>query len=828
MASSISGYTDPGVYISEVINPAAISLATVPDVLAIVAYGNRSKRSINETVKRGQIYEEALTLAGTSPYIATLVNRGDRRVSNTVVRRTLGGDTIILPDAAISYQAAKLTGTVLTTVNISTAKAIGIKLDNGQEITIQLEYNAAASTTITGSLIVSKHPFSGALGNAATPAEIATALNAALAAATALGYGTTYSAAVTVDAGKLVITSQLTTPYSDVYVLQPFANDGTAALGFTAPAYATTILVVADAYYSSSATYEVDYVAVNTNVDPLANTATGITRVGSFANVTSFYINTDYLLTAGDIDWSPDIAANYTGVAGTGVTPGNFDLSPEDTIKIAMDGKGAVTIDLVGMASPPPGYVTIAVPGDAAPADIAANINAVLSASANYGPRYRATATVVSNKIKITSPNEGTASSIEFSAPTTNSAIQQIFGLLTAQLPYAVIGVGTHPSVGTLYFITYEYARPTADYDTPKRFFSEDQMIQDLTPVAMGNMLSIYGQIAFDNGAPSIVCCQVNDTSTPGFPTVNEVETAIDGLAKSSVTTDVVVADTRLNVQTYLLNHIEVQSSITEKNYRSGWFGMPTSTLVGDKDTPDTFVYRAAVTLQVAPDSPARGRMILVAPTGAERVIIEETGRQVRMTFDSTAVACAIAARHTSFSSPAVSLASKTIVGFDATTFPTYLKAERAQLASNGCMVVTLDGGNLRILDPVTTEAGGGGMAKFMYRETTSQKDNVTRLVDKTIASNLQGVVPDDLADFIFDIKVFVASVLTSLISSGAIGPFRDANGVSRDIDISKDVQAEQSKSDPTRFTFRYWYYLRYPALRFEGQFSTDNPFWTV
>jgi hypothetical protein len=387
------------------------------------------------------------------------------------------------------------------------------------------------------------------------------------------------------------------------------------------------------------------------------------------------------------------------------------------------------------------------------------------------------------------------------------------------------MGVGTSPGVGVLYYITYEYDRPTSDYDNPKRFFSEDQMTQDLTPVAIGNTLSTYGQIAFDNGAPSIVVSQVNDQSTVGFPTVNEVEDAIDALSNSSVTTDVLVADTRINVQTYLLNHIEVNSSPTQKNYRSGWFGMPIGTAIGDKDTPDSFVFRAAVTLQVAPDSPARGRMILIAPTGVQRTITEEDGAQVTLDMDSTAVACAVAARHTSFTSPAISLASKTIIGFDSTTFPTYLRNERAQLASNGVMVVTQDGGNLRILDPVTTEAGGGKLPQFSYRETTSQKDNVSRLIDQVISRNLQGVVPSDLADFIFDIKVFIAGVLTSLIETGAIGPFRDSNGVSRDIDLSKDVQAEQSSTDPTKFFFRYFYFLRYPALRFFGEFSVDNPF---
>ena len=822
MPLNISGYTDPGVYIGEVVTPSGISIATVPDVIGIVAHGNRNKRSINEAVKRGQVLGEPLTVGGTSPHLATLIDRGDRRVSNTAVRRSLSGELITLPSNALTYLGAALTGSAITTVDMTNPKAFGFVMDNGQKITIQLEHNAVPSVIVIGSLVVSKHTFT--VQAAATRAELVATINAALAGASALGYGTLYSTAATDTTTAIKLTSPITTPYSDVQVLACFANDGTATLGFTTPAKAVTTLQIADAYYQSAASYDADYVSVDTLVDPLSQTALDIIRAGSFANVTSFSSPTDYVLTSGDIDWTPDTAAAFIGA-----NPQTFDLSTNDTIRIAFDGKAAVDVDLVSLGSPPPGYVSPGTPVTTTAAQVVNNINAIMSVAAGYGPDYKTCATVATgNKIRLVSPIQGTASSVEVAAPSTSSAVFTIFGLSGGQLPLTLIGTGAKPATGVFYFITYEYARPTNDFNTPKRYFSEDQMIQDLTPVSRYNPLAVYGQIAFDNNSPSVVVCQVNDLTLPGFPTVNEITTAIDGLRKTSVVTDVVVSDTRLNVQTYLLSHIENESSPTEKNYRCGWFGMPTSTLVGDKDTPDTFVYRAAVTLQVAPDSPARGRLFLLAPSGADRTITEEDGVEVTLTMDSTAVACAVAAKHTSFTSPAISLASKNIVGFDATTFPTYVRAERAQLASNGVMVVTQDGGRLTILDPISTEAGGGKLPQFMFRSLASQKDNVTRAVEQAIAKNLQGLVPDDLADFIFDIKVFIASVLTALIETGAIGPFRDANGVSRDIDLSKDVQAEQSKSDPTKFSFRYFYFLRYPALRFFGQFSTDNPFWST
>jgi len=829
MTLSISGYVDPGVYVGEVITPGAISLATVPDVVAVVAYGNRSKRSLNEAVMRGQVFGEAITLASVAPHTATLVNRGDRRVTNSTVRRTLAGTTITLPYNALTYVTASLTGSAITTVDMTAAKAIGFKMDGGQDVTISLIHNAAPSVVIAGSLITVKYTF--AAPAAATRAEIAAAINGALSAASALGYGAAYAAVTTNTGTALAFTSPSAVSASDVQIVRPFVGssapvgyDATAALGFTIPGSgvlaAPTVLRVADLYYDATASYEADYVAINTLLDSLQYDATNMVRVGSFANVTSFFVNTDYVLNSGNIDWSADTGASFTGA-----NTETFNVSTNNTIVLALDGKGAVTIKLDALASPPVGYANPAVNTAATAAELVNNINAVMAVASGYGPKYKAVGVNAAGKVQITSPNQGVASSVEISAPGALSAVQAIFGLITSQLPYTVLGTGNKPIPSTMYFATYEYIRPTEDYNLAKRFYSEVQMIQDLTPVAPANLLSIYGQIAFENNAPSIVCCQINDATTPGAPSVIETQVAIDGLKQSSITTDVIVADTRLSVQTYLMSHIEVQSSPTEKNYRTGWFGMPKGTAIGDSDTPNTFVYRAATTLQVSPDSPARGRYVLVAPSQADRTLLLEDGTQVTMTFDSTAIAVAIAATHTSFTSPAVSLASKTIIGFIPDTFPQYVRAERAQLASNGVMVVTYDGGVLRILDPVTTEAGGGKLPQFSYRECASQKDNVSRAVEKIIKNNLVGVVPDDLADFVFDIKINIASVLTSLIEVGAIGPFRDANGVSRDISLAKDVQAQQSTTDPTKFFFKYFFFLRYPALRFFGEFSVDNPF---
>lgn len=819
MALNVSGYVDPGVLIGEVIVPAGITLATTPDILCIVATGDRQKRAINEAVQRGQVLEESITLAGSAPHTAQLTNRGDRRVSNTVVRRTVGQETITLPAAAISYPAAVLDGGA-ETYDLSTNNAIGLKIDGGQEITMTFA-DGASAVNITGTLVEVTTALAGG-ATTATAAEVAAGINAGLAAASALGYGATFATVASDNSGSLRLTSPTNGPNSDVRVLEPFANDATATLGFTTPARADTLVEIDAAFFDSSGSYEIDYVSDETLVDPLENgPANTVIRVGSFAGVRSFTENIDYILTGGgDLDWSPDTAASFTGsIAET------FDVSTNDFLRIALDGKAAVNIDLNALASPPPGYANPAAPAAATAAEVANNINAILSTAPGYGPRYRAVASDSGGFVQLTSPTQGLVSSIEVAEPASNDATTAVFGLSTGQLPYVVMGTGSTPATGVIYFATYEFDRPSEEYNEPKRFFSEDSMVQDLGPVAFDNRLSMLGQIAFDNDAPSIITVQVDDQNTPGFPTVNEVNDAIDSAKKSSLITDICADDTRLNVQTFLLSHVENQSSVTEKNYRSGWFGMPDGTEVGDRDTPDTYAYRAGVTLQVSPDSPARGRLFLVAPAGAQRTITNEDGTQTTLTLSSVGPAVAVAAKHSSFTSPAISLAGKTVIGFDATTFPSFLKAERAIMVTSGVLVVTNIGGRLELLDPVSTERGGGALPIFLYRSLSSQKDNVTRAVDRAIDRNLRGIVPEDLADFIFDIKTVVGAVLTSLIESGAIGPFRDANGVSRDIDLSRDVQAEQSQTDPTKFFFRYFFFLRYPALRFFGEFSVDNPF---
>lgn len=826
MAFDIGSYTDPGVYIQEQVVPGSVSLSTVPLTVCLIGVAKRDKRVNNEAEVRGAVSDETLTVSSTpSAHYATLANISDRKSANTVVYK----DGVALDSSHVSFLPASIVGPTLTTLNFTTNNKISLAMDGKQAVTIAITSGADA-TTITGSLItqalasIDGTPAIGAL----TADVIAEGINKALNGATSLGYGPAYASVAVAASNIITLTSPLSTSASDIRLYQAFpsAHSQTVAVfGGSVPRQASSIVNIDNASYDSLSVYTADYVATNTDVDTLVNAnVQSVVRVGSFASVTSFRANQDFSLSGDTLDWSIDAAAVFT----SSVAAATHDISTNDTIVLSLDGKSAVTIDLNGMASPPPGYANPSSAAAATPAEITNNINAVLAASASYGPLYRNVATVSgggsSSKLVLTSPTEGTGSYVQLAAPTSLSAVTALFGLTTGQLPYSANGTGSRPAAGAVYFATYEYTRPTNDYNKAKRFFTPDSLYSDVGFQTSTNQLAMAGGIAFDNKAPSVMVVQVNDSIFNGSPSQSEIQAALTAAAATSVATDVIVLDTRLAVQVDLFNHVINSSSPTEKAYRRGWFGMARGTLVGDRDTPDTFIYRATRTLQVPADSAGRGRMILVAPSEATRTIVKEDGSEEDVDLDGTYLAVAIAAKMTSFSSPADTLLRKTISGFVTDGFTEYLKFERGLLASNGVTVVTLDAGRLVLLDPITTEAGGGRLPSFQEISASTQKDATSLAVTQMVDANLVGVVPSDLARFIVTIKGYIGSALRSLISSGSIAPYKDdASGVTRDLDLSKDIQVFQDSTDPTKYRFRYTYNLRYPAKRFFGEYSVDR-----
>jgi len=796
-------YEEPGVTQQEQLSPTNLATSPLSATLALVGIAPRERTVFNEALRRGQVVNEALTFTPSSPYLATLATRANRRQQDAVLLRN---GTDVIPISGWSFLPAQITS-LPETYAIPANAYITLSIDKRGYISIPIP-----------------------------PAALQTAANIAIAINNALNgsplYGPGYAGVAVDVAGTVQLTSPTSGPNSDIRVIPtpddtaPVVVDVTTTIfGVVIPFIAQTIIQIADPFYQPSSTYTLSYISVSTIVDPLLNpNVQAITKIGNLPNVTDYISPTDYDLSGNNIDWAANTQVTLSAV---GLEPYAIVAGVNDQLRFSINGLSVKTVTFPA--------------GPQAAADLATIINQALIVDPVYGPLYGAVAADDGlGRLTLTAPNQfldepaaqGAYSMIEFFATPANS-VTLLFGIANSSLPYMKTGESKQPAVGATYFATYTFTRLNTDYNNSSAitnlFLNEDDAHSYTGPITSANVsqnkLGIGASIAFDNGAPRVVLIQADDSTSPGFPTVNQMNRAIDAAADNSEITDIVVLDTRLAVHVRLLEHVATASSPSEKDYRMGWYGMARNTPVGSVDVPDTLVYRAKVTLQVSPDSPGRGRSILVAPSNVSRQITYADGSEALVALDGTFLAVSVAARKTSFLNPATALVRKTITGFDIDSFQTYLKGERKTLLSNGVTVVSPIGGRFVIVDALTTEQGAGNVIEFIEPSAMAQKDAVVRAVDQALEDNVVGIVPTDLADYINDIKGFIAGALQSLIDNGYCGRYTDQNGNPRNINLSSDIQVFRSKTDPRKYFFRYWFNLRYPGKIFDGVYAVDAPF---
>jgi len=569
-----------------------------------------------------------------------------------------------------------------------------------------------------------------------------------------------------------------------------------------------TSILIGDAFWKATSTFKISYIAPTSLVDALLNAnAVKVTKVGSFPSVTSFVLGVDYVLSVNAIDWSFLTVGTFVGAP---TEP--FNLAINSNLKFSLDGLADITVDVVG-----------AIPAATTAAEIVSALNTALAADINYGAPYAAAAVVDTGAVRLSGIVPGAVGSVTLKEAALTSAHLEVFGIATVALPLTVLGVGAKPSLGSTYYASYEVTRPASDFNTPFQFFSPASAYSIVGFPDIDNPLANYVDICFTNGAPSVFCVIAKDSDSDGIYTDTDFITALAATETKAGMTEIVPMSTSLAVQIATMQSVTNMSSLLEKKRRRAWFGMARNTVIGDIDTTGSLVWLAGVTLQVPGDSPGRGRFIVTAPSECTRTITLQDGSQVQLPLDGTALAAATAAVNTSFTSASFTLLRKTLAGFDGITEVT--DKERKVMAAAGISVVSLVGGKLLLTDPVTTEVAGGGLQEFAEISVMVQKDKTCTLIDKKIDSELVAIVPEDLADFISDIKEVVSIQLKALVESGDIGRYVNENGTPRDINLQTDIQAFQSTTDKTKFFFRYFFNGRYPAKRFFGNFSVDNPF---
>jgi hypothetical protein len=829
---------EPGVVITEQIVPNGVNVATQPIGVALIGVGNRDKRVSNEAVVRGQVADETLTFSGSSPYIATLANRASRVAGLASISRTLNGNTQALSSNAWAFNAATVAGTNAGpfVMVAGTNNAFALEIDGLRAVTMVITNGGANSVTLSNQQInVVRTDTLATL----TRAQFAAAINAGLNAATTLGFSATHVYATDITTGVRITGRPISEvgSASDVRLFAPAAQTGmTLVFGSATLDAASVVRLVDETVYSASAVFEATYVALTDNVDGLTETPTRVVRVGSYPGLSDFAQGTDWTLNSGDIDWTPDTAATLTGANGT------YDLDPDDTFSMSLDGLSLGTFDLVNGASTVLGFDTTVVSAAAAtPTEVTTNINAL--AAWTWGPRYATIAALSGSGFTITSPNAGrTASNILITSNGSTSqatAVAALFGSSFTD-PTLVQGAGRRPTLGSVYYVTYDYVRPTNEYNRPYLHTTlssaQTQIGAPSFDVVDYNPLAIASELAFLNGAPYIFTIQINDATLEGTPTIVEIEDALNGATITDDITEVIIVGepgTRAETYSLLVSHVEDQNGPVEKHYRRVWAGAARDTVIGDANTPGTLRFFAGATFQVGPSSPGRGRMFFAAPpqeSGVSRTVRLDDGSSVSVDLDGTFLAAVAAAKRASFLSPASTLTRQNLTGFNLNDITdVWTPPERRQLINGGLLLVGYDGGVLRVVEGVSTERAGGALAQFEVDSSSPQKDTLVRKVIQAIDDNLVGLVPLDLANFLLDIKVLVGQVITGEIASGNVGPYTDATtGAVRDINLATDIIVRRRGTDARVYEFDFWFNLRMPALKFLGTFSVDTAFFSA
>jgi len=565
-------------------------------------------------------------------------------------------------------------------------------------------------------------------------------------------------------------------------------------------------------YVIAGSVYEIVYLAIDTTSDKLNNNANRVHFVASTPDGSSQYERgVDYSWsesTPDEIDWSILQEAKIIGNAET------YDLSANDTVKISVDGKTPIEVTIVGATQ---SAVTAA--------EVATAING--AAQTAWGSAYSNIAVDNAGTIELHSVQKGLNGRINLYVPSANDATQIIFNVTA---PSYATGTGQMPALGESYYVRYDYDRDDVEYNNMTLYYSYSDALDALGPMKPGNDLLIAVESAFQNGAPIVGVIQVKDADGDGLYMDSDWFTAIDELDNAREVTDVVLLSHDQEVKAYLVRKIEDRASQLVGHHMAGWFGMPANSNIGNIDTPDTAIYVSQKTLQVSAQSQGRGRYINVFVlttgdydfSGINKEIVDTDSRVTfTVTLGTEYVAAALAGLQASFNPISESLLRRSIVGFDTSNIIEH-DTKASYATANGVFVLQNIGGRLVVFDPVTTDTGGDEV--FSEPSVRVQKDYLAGRIKNRLDQYVVSVVPDNLDDFLFEIKYHIAIEINAAIVGRAIAPYTDDNNVARPLDLVSDIKVYKFPTSNTEYGFVYWFQPRWVSKKIFGEYVVAQP----
>jgi hypothetical protein len=253
---------------------------------------------------------------------------------------------------------------------------------------------------------------------------------------------------------------------------------------------------------------------------------------------------------------------------------------------------------------------------------------------------------------------------------------------------------GTEPMVGDSYYVTYNYSKTAADFET-QLFTNQRAVERNYGSITPDNPVSLAAFLSFLNGAIVLGIKQVpkipgsNQASTPSYlDALNDLTGALPGGAVLDTITPLKGDDVDLFLA--LSNHCDIQSSIRFRAERTAVIGVASG-------TQPTDVGGIAQQIQ-------NTRIRLVYPDIVTVTIQDALGNDKQFLIDGTFLAAAVAGNRASSNiDVATPWTRARIVGFD--QLARSLDAvEENQVAVNGVTVLTQRGTIIRVRQGLTTD----------------------------------------------------------------------------------------------------------------------------
>lgn len=331
------------------------------------------------------------------------------------------------------------------------------------------------------------------------------------------------------------------------------------------------------------------------------------------------------------------------------------------------------------------------------------------------------------------------------------------------------------PAAGVDYFVSYEYAKVTADY-TPKFYFTLQAVTNDYGPVSGSTSISLGSSLAFQNGASIVCVCQENPAD--GSP-VSQVQSALNKLLATQNIWIVVSLEGGSNPQllSAIKQHVDTASSTINKLERRAF--------VGFDETVTTFTDQDMLNYALAADD--------------ERVLLLNSSENVNTMFVGTAttatqvgsqyVAAALAGVRCNPAYDVSQPVTREVISGFATISNTLTQAEKSLLINQGVCVIDVVSGVPKVLFGTTTD----------FATVAAQLEQVTEISDFCVQS-LRGLLDPIfigqrlLSNTPSQVQTVVSAILQSIQQSNIIVAFTtpvvtvDVSDPTR-IDISVGIQ---------------------------------------